>query len=79
MIIMWIKCVGDTKSLFLRDKMDEPLEFSSNGTTQVPQELGEYLVEHYPKIKEHSTQTAEVKTAEEPEDTDQELEVGNDG
>lgn len=76
---MWIKQTGDTKRIFNRDKMEEPLEFSSNGTAQVPQELGEYLVENYPNIKEHSTQTAEVETAEEPEDTDDKPEVGNDG
>lgn len=70
---------GDTAVIFNRDKMDEPLEFNSKGTAQVTEELGKFLVENYPNIKEHSTQTAEVETAEEPEDTFEEPEVGNDG
>lgn len=67
---MWIKSTGDTTRLFLRDKMDEPLEFSAQGTAQVPQELGKFLVENYSNIKEHSTQTAEIETAEETENTE---------
>lgn len=49
---MWIKSTNDaTRRLFDADLMDEPVEFSENGTAQVSEDVGEALVSHYDDIQ----------------------------
>lgn len=54
-----------TKSLYTEDLvddegeplLDEPVEFSDNGTAQVTADVGEALVEHYDAIEPKETDT----------------------
>ncbi|WP_324757095.1 hypothetical protein [Haloarcula montana] len=46
-----------TQRLFNSGFMDEPVEFADTGTAQVPQEVGEALVDHYDTIKLKETDT----------------------
>jgi hypothetical protein len=55
---MWIINENSaTQRLFNRDLMDEPVEFSSNGTAQVSEDVGEALVDHYDTIHRKTTDT----------------------
>lgn len=50
--MLWIKCNNKaTKGLFDADIMDEPIEFSDNGTAQVTNKVGEALVKRYGAIE----------------------------
>lgn len=63
---MWIKNTNSaTRRLFNTDitdddgepLLDEPVEFASNGTAQVTQEVGAALVDHYDDIEHKETDT----------------------
>ena len=48
---MFIRCTNDaTRSLKLA-WMDEPVEFASTGTAQVPQDVGERLVDELDAVE----------------------------
>lgn len=54
---MWIKCTNlGTKQLKL-PWMSEPVEFSSTGTAQVPDDVGERLVAEIDAIQPNSEAT----------------------
>lgn len=49
---MWIKTDNEaSRRLFDAGFMDEPVEFTENATAQVPEPVGEALVEHYDAIQ----------------------------
>lgn len=47
---MWIQAPTHLRRLYNAEVMEEPIEFNSNGTAQVTQEIGEQLVAHYDGI-----------------------------
>lgn len=51
---MWIQTTLENRVEFYdAEVMDEPVEWSSNGTTTVTSEVGEALIEKYDHIEEH--------------------------
>lgn len=51
---MWIKCTNEaTVRLYDADLLDAPVEFNDSGTAQVPQSVGESLIDHYDAIRPH--------------------------
>lgn len=42
-----------TTRLFNDDVMDEPISFDENGTAEIPDDVGEALVDHYDAIRPH--------------------------
>lgn len=51
---MWIQTKHTaTEELYVAEIMDEPVEFSANGTAQVKQDVGEALIQTYDGITEH--------------------------
>lgn len=55
---MWIKTTqGATSRFYDAELMDAPVEFSENGTAQVPKDVGEELVARYDAIEHHETTT----------------------
>lgn len=60
---MWIECTNEaTKSLYVEDVMDEPVEFSDNNKAQVPSDVGEALVSRYEAIYESGDTTDESES-----------------
>lgn len=47
---MWIQTNAATVALHDTEITDEPVDFSSNGTAQVSQDVGEALIEKYDAI-----------------------------
>lgn len=48
---MWIRCLNPaTSALYDAEFMDEKVEFSENGTANVPKDVGIALAENYPNI-----------------------------
>jgi len=45
-----------TTRLYNERLMDEPVEFASTGTAQVPQDVGERLVDHYDVIEPYDNE-----------------------
>jgi len=62
---MWIKTQNEATVRLKAPFMDEPVEFSSNGTANVEESVAERLVEEYDDIVPHkddeSTEEANVK------------------
>ena len=53
---MWIQTDNTaTVELWNEDLMDEPVEFTENGKAQVPEVVGEALVNEYDDITESET------------------------
>lgn len=52
---MWIQAREGTEQLKLPE-MEEPVEFSENGTAQVTKEVGKYLMENAPGVTEASNE-----------------------
>jgi len=50
---MWIEIETSTKRLVIPE-VDEPIEFSENGTAQVSKDAGEQLIDNYDTISETS-------------------------
>lgn len=49
---MWITCEKEsTVRLYNDEVMDEPVEFNASGTAQVPDTVGEAMVDHYDCIR----------------------------
>lgn len=52
---MWIICNNSaTSRLYNADLMDEPVDFNENGTANVPESVGESLVENYDQIETYN-------------------------
>lgn len=52
---MWIRCLNPaTAGLYNEDLMDEKIEFSDNGTANVPRDVGKVLIENYGNIVEYN-------------------------
>lgn len=50
--MVWIKNTNtSTNRHYNADLMDEPVEYSENGTAQVSEEVAERLIEHYEQIE----------------------------
>lgn len=67
---MWVKFKGDTKEIYLRDKMDKPLELNNTGAVQVPEELGEFLIENYNVTAKSADEPAEAEREKETEEVE---------
>lgn len=60
MIDIWIKCENPaTRRLYNAEFMDEPVEFSENGTANVPKDVGVALVENYESILKYEAEEDE--------------------
>lgn len=58
---MWIKNQNTaTRTLYNPNLMTEPVEFSANGTAQVPEDVGAQLIDHYDMIEAKSNSTSDT-------------------
>lgn len=56
---MWIHCSNEaTQRLYNAEFMDAPIVFSSSGTAQVSQAVGEAAIDHYDPVTQHDTDNA---------------------
>lgn len=56
---MWIKIEDESKAgeyLYNEDLMDERVEFSSNCTAKVSEDVAESMIEHYELVSEYNTE-----------------------